>query len=156
MSGAMTSLDDGVGRLRNAAAHLLSAANSAATTAGTIAAPLTGRIDRFGQWLKTVLPKGLYARALLIIILPIVVLQSVVAFMFVERQWSLVNYDLSSAVTREIATLIDVYKSYPQGADRAQLRRIAQDQLGLVVDFLPETQLSPPGPNPSSSQVAGG
>jgi two-component system osmolarity sensor histidine kinase EnvZ len=155
MSGAMTSLDDGVGRLRNAAAHLLSAANSAATTAGTIAAPITGPIDRFAQWLKTVLPKGLYARALLIIILPMVVLQSVVAFMFVERQWSLVNYYLSSAVTREIATLIDVYKSYPQGADRAQLRRIAQDRLGLVVDFLPETQLPPPGPKPFFSQLDG-
>jgi two-component system, OmpR family, osmolarity sensor histidine kinase EnvZ len=153
MSGAMTSLDDGVVRLRNAAAHLLSAANSAATTAGTIAAPITGPIDRFGQWLKTVLPKGLYARALLIIILPMVVLQSVVAFMFVERQWSLVNHYLSSAVTREIATLIDVYKSYPQGADRAQLRRIAQDRLGLVVDFLPETQLPPPGPKPFFSQL---
>ena len=149
----MTSLDDGVVRLRNAAAHLLSAANSAASTAGTIAAPITGPIDRFGQSLKTVLPKGLYARALLIIILPMVVLQSVVAFMFVERQWSLVNYYLSSAVTREIATLIDVYKSYPQGADRAQLRRIAQDRLGLVVDFLPETQLPPPGPKPFFSQL---
>jgi two-component system osmolarity sensor histidine kinase EnvZ len=155
MSGAMTSLDDGVGRLRSAAAHLLSAANSAATTAGTIAAPITGPIDRFGQWLKTFLPKGLYARALLIIILPMVVLQSVVAFMFVERQWTLVNHYLSSAVTREIATLIDVYKSYPQGADRAQLRRIAQDRLGLVVDFLPETQLPPPGPKPFFSQLDG-
>ncbi len=99
------------------------------------------------------LPKGLYARALLIIIMPMVVLQSVVAFMFVERQWSVVNYYLSSAVTREIATLIDVYKTYPQGADRAQLRRIAQDRLGLVVDFLPETQLPPPGPKPFFSQL---
>ena len=83
-----------------------------------------------------------------------VVLQSVVAFMFVDRQWSVVNYYLSSAVTREIATLIDVYKTYPQGADRAQLRRIAQDQLGLVVDFLPETQLPPPGPNPQADRAA--
>jgi len=149
----MTSLDDGVGRLRNAAAHLLSAANSAAATAGSMAAPITGRLDRFAQWLKLVLPKGLYARALLIIILPMVVLQSVVAFMFVERQWSLVNYYLSSAVTQEIATLIDVYKSYPQGVDRAQLRRIAQDRLGLVVDFLPETQLPPPGPKPFFSKL---
>ena len=149
----MTSLDDGVGRLRSAASHLLSAANSAATAAGTIAAPITGPWDRFRHWLKSVLPKGLYARALLIIILPMVVLQSVVAFMFVERQWSVVNYYLSSAVTREIATLIDVYKTYPQGADRAQLRRIAQDRLGLVVDFLPETQLPPPGPKPFFSQL---
>ena len=98
-------------------------------------------------------PKGLYARALLIIILPMVVLQSVVAFMFVERQWSLVNYYLSSAVTREISTLIDVYKTYPQGGDRAQLRRIAQDRLGLVVDFLPETVLPPTGPKPFFNQL---
>ena len=153
----MTSLDDGVVRLRNAAAHFLSAANSAVATAGSIAAPITapitGRFDRFAQWLKLALPKGLYARALLIIIVPMVVLQSVVAFMFVERQSSLVNYYLSSAVTQEIGTLIDVYKSYPQGADRAQLRRIAQERLGLVVDFLPETQLPPPGPKPFFSQL---
>jgi two-component system, OmpR family, osmolarity sensor histidine kinase EnvZ len=151
----MTSLDDGVGRLRSAASHLLAAANSAAVAAGSIAAPISGRWGTITLWLKTVLPKGLYARALLIIILPMVVLQSVVAFMFVERQWSVVNYYLSSAVTREIATLIDVYKTYPQGADRTQLRRIAQDRLGLVVDFLPETQLPPPGPKPFFSQLDG-
>src|SRR5262249_24680941 len=114
---------------------------------------MAGPWGTFTLWLKAILPKGLYARALLIIIVPMVVLQSVVAFMFVERQWSVVNYYLSSAVTREIATLIDVYKSYPQGADRAQLRRIAQDRLGLVVDFLPETQLPPPGPKPFFSQL---
>ncbi len=148
----MTSFDDSVGRLRSAASHLLSAANSAAAVAGSIAAPISGPWATFTLWLKTVMPKGLYARALLIIILPMVVLQSVVAFMFVERQWSVVNRYLSSAVTREIATLIDVYKTYPQGADRAQLRRIAQDRLGLVVDFLPETQLPPPGPKPFFSQ----
>ncbi|MGC1351924.1 MAG: ATP-binding protein [Xanthobacteraceae bacterium] len=148
----MTSFDDSVGRLRSAASHLLSAANSAAAVAGSIAAPIRGPWGTFTLWLKTVMPKGLYARALLIIILPMVVLQSVVAFMFVERQWSVVNRYLSSAVTREIATLIDVYKTYPQGADRAQLRRIAQDRLGLVVDFLPETQLPPPGPKPFFSQ----
>jgi two-component system, OmpR family, osmolarity sensor histidine kinase EnvZ len=149
----MTNFDDGVGRLRSAASHLLTAANAAAAGAGSIAAPITGPWGRFTLWLKTMLPKGLYARALLIIIVPMVVLQSVVAFMFVERQWSVVNYYLSSAVTREIATLIDVYKTYPQGADRAPLRRIALEKLGLVVDFLPETQLPPPGPKPFFSQL---
>jgi two-component system osmolarity sensor histidine kinase EnvZ len=153
VSGVITSFDESVGRLRSAASILLSAANSAAVAAGSIAAPISGPWGRFTIWLKAFLPKGLYARALLIIIVPMVVLQSVVAFMFVERQWSVVNHYLSSAVTREIATLIDVYKSYPQGADRAQLRRIAQDRLGLVVDFLPETQLPPPGPKPFFLQL---
>ncbi|MGB6540379.1 MAG: ATP-binding protein [Xanthobacteraceae bacterium] len=116
---------------------------------------MIGPWDRFSRWMKSVMPKGLYARSLLIIIVPMVVLQSVVAFMFMDRQWSLVTRYLSSAITQEIATLIDVYKTYPQGADRAQLRRIAQDRLGLVVDFLPQTQLPPPGPKPFFSQLDG-
>jgi two-component system osmolarity sensor histidine kinase EnvZ len=159
MSGAMTGLDDGIGRLRSAAGHLLSAASAAASAASHVgehvASPITRPWDRFTDWLKSVMPKGLYARSLLIIIVPMVVLQSVVAFMFMDRQWSLVTRYLSSAITQEIATLIDVYKTYPQGADRAQLRRIAQDRLGLVVDFLPQTQLPPPGPKPFFSQLDG-
>ena len=159
MSGTITSFDDGIGRLRSAAGHLLNAASAAASAAGQVgeqvAVPLTRPWERFTEWLKSVMPKGLYARSLLIIIVPMVVLQSVVAFMFMDRQWSLVTRYLSSAITQEIAALIDVYKTYPQGADRAQLRRIAQERLGLVVDFLPQTQLPPPGPKPFFSQLDG-
>jgi len=162
----MTSFDDGIGRLRSAAGHLLSAASAAASAAGAaasaashvgehVAGPIARPWERFTNWLKSVMPKGLYARSLLIIIVPMVVLQSVVAFMFMDRQWNLVTRYVSSAITQEIATLIDVYKTYPQGADRAQLRRIAQDRLGLVVDFLPQAQLPPPGPKPFFSQLDG-
>ena len=42
---------------------------------------------RMSRWLNSVMPKGLYARALLIIILPMVILQSVIAFVFMERHW---------------------------------------------------------------------
>src|SRR5580698_8334867 len=143
----MTSFDDGMGRLRVAAGHVVTAANAVAGAAGYI----TGPWDRFTRWLRSVMPHGLYARALLIVIMPLVVLQSIVAFLFVERQSSVVNFYLSSAVTREIATLIDVYKT--SGANRAQLRRIAQDRLGLVVDFLPGTDLPPPGPKPFFSSL---
>ena len=132
-------------------------ARASAVAGAASPAPVAGRLpepwDRFARWLKSVMPKGLYARSLLIIIVPMVVLQSVVAFLFMERHWNLVTNYLSSAVTQEIATLIDVYRTYPQDADHAQLRRIAQDRLGLVVDFLPGTQLPPPGPKPFFSQL---
>ena len=94
------------------------------------------------------MPTGLYARSLLIIIAPMVILQSVVAFVFMERHWNTVTRRLSAAVTQDIAALIDVYKSLPQDPDHATLRRIAQDRLGLGVDFLPGTDLPPPGPKP--------
>ena len=149
----MATLDDGIGRLRNAAGHVRAAAGAMADAVRYVTAPITGPWDRFGRWLKSVMPKGLYARSLLIIIVPMVVLQSVVALMFVDRQWGLVTYYLSSTVTQEIATLIDVYKTFPEDADHAQVRRIAQDRLGLVVDFLPGSQLPPPGAKPFFSQL---
>ncbi|AXK84198.1 HAMP domain-containing protein [Pseudolabrys taiwanensis] len=100
------------------------------------------------RWLNGVMPKGLYARALLIIIAPMVILQSVIAFVFMERHWNLVTQRLSADVVHDIAALVDVYRVYPQDADRTQLRKIAQDRLGLVVDFLPSGDLPPPGPKP--------
>ena len=131
----MTTLDVGIAALRTAAGRLYEV------------------YDRFGGLLKSVMPKGLYARALLIIIAPMVVLQSVVAYVFMERHWSRVTQRLSAGVVQDIATLIEVYKVYPQDAGETQIRRIAQDKLGLTVDFLPVNDLPPPGPKPFFSIV---
>ncbi|MGA8998217.1 MAG: ATP-binding protein [Pseudolabrys sp.] len=103
---------------------------------------------RISRWLNSVMPKGLYARALLIIIAPMVIQQSVIAFVFMERHWNVVTQRLSGSVVQDIAALIDIYRGYPQDADQAQIRRIAQERLGLVVDFLPLTDMPPPGPKP--------
>ena len=103
---------------------------------------------RISRWLNGVMPKGLYARALLIIIAPMVILQSVIAFIFMERHWNVVTQRLSASVVQDIAALIDIYRGYPQDADQAQIRRIAQERLGLVVDFLPLADMPPPGPKP--------
>jgi len=104
--------------------------------------------DWWGRAVKSVMPTGLYARSLLIIVTPMVILQSVVAFVFMERHWNTVTRRLSAAVTQDIAGLIDVYQSFPQDADHATIRRIAQQRLGLVIDFLPDNDLPPPGPKP--------
>src|SRR3979490_2062255 len=125
----MSTLDTGLTLIRNASRRV-SRANG-----------------RLGNAFKGWMPTGLYARALLIMIVPMVVLQSVVAFVFMERHWNTVTRRLSTAVVRDIAGLIDVYKGYPQDKDRAQLRRIAQ-RLQLVVDFLPVGDMPPPGPKP--------
>ena len=116
----------------------------------TLIRTAAGRVSAANGWMgnafKGWMPTGLYARALLIMIVPMVVLQSVVAFVFMERHWNTVTRRLSAAVVQDVAGLIDVYKGYPQDKDRAQLRRIAQQRLGLVVDFLPVGDMPPPGP----------
>src|ERR1700754_4617504 len=117
----------------------------------TLLRSAAGRVSRANGWMgnafKGWMPTGLYARALLIMIVPMVILQTVVAFVFMERHWNTVTRRLSAAVVQDIASLIDVYKSYPQDKDRAQLKRIGQ-RLQLVVDFLPVGDLPPPGPKP--------
>jgi two-component system, OmpR family, osmolarity sensor histidine kinase EnvZ len=118
------------------------------STLRTAGARVTYGWDRFTHWLKGFMPTGLYARSLLIIVTPMVILQSVVAFVFMERHWNTVTYRLSAAVTQDIAALIDVYRQYPQDEDQVTLRRIAQERLGLVVDFLPGTDLPPAGSKP--------
>src|ERR1700760_3333804 len=118
----------------------------------TLIRTAAGRVSAVNGWMgnafKGWMPTGLYARALLIMIVPMVVLQSVVAFVFMERHWNTVTRHLSAAVVSDIAALIDVYKNYPQDKDHALLRRTAQQRLQLVVDFLPVGDMPPPGPKP--------
>ncbi|MCG2627844.1 ATP-binding protein [Bradyrhizobium sp. WYCCWR 13023] len=117
----------------------------------TLLRSAAGRVSAANGWMgnafKGWMPTGLYARALLIMIVPMVILQTVVAFVFMERHWNTVTRRLSAAVVQDIAALIDVYKSYPQDKDRAQLKSIGQ-RLQLVVDFLPPGDMPPPGPKP--------
>ena len=95
------------------------------------------------------MPKGLYARSLLIIIAPVVILQSVVAYVFMERHWQTVTRRLSAAVTHDIAALIDLYESYPQDKDDDDARRASPASgSSLDVEFLPRQDLPPPGPKP--------
>jgi len=108
---------------------------------------------RMARAMNSVMPKGLYARALLIIIAPMVILQSVIAFVFMERHFNVVTQRLSAGVVQDVAALIDVYRGYPQDTDQTQIRRIAQERLGLVVDFLPLTEMPPPGPKPFFSLI---
>jgi two-component system, OmpR family, osmolarity sensor histidine kinase EnvZ len=126
----MTTVDVGIAHLRS--------------VAGRVSAVW----DAVGRGFKGMMPTGLYARSLLIIIVPMVILQSVVAWVFMERHWNTVTRRLSGAVTQDISALIDIYKTYPHDADNAEIRRLAQERLGLVVDFLPVTEMPPPGPKP--------
>ena len=103
---------------------------------------------RFWRLVSLYMPKRLYARSLIIVIAPMILLQSVVAFVFMERHWQTVTQRLSQAVTRDIAAVIDLMETYPHDADYANIIRIAQDRMQLKVDLLPPDPLPPPGPKP--------
>lgn len=100
--------------------------------------------EPFNQLLLQVLPKGLYARALLIILVPIVLLQSVLAFVFLERHWNQVTRRLSEATARDIAAVVELYETTEFANDESRLVDFAQNKLALT-----SLQVLPPGDLPS-------
>ncbi|RWM30973.1 ATP-binding protein [Mesorhizobium sp.] len=104
--------------------------------------------NRFWRLVALYMPKRLYARSLIIVIAPMILLQSVVAFVFMERHWQTVTQRLSQATIADIAAIIDMMETYPHDADYANVIRIAQDRMQLKVDLLPPDPLPPPGPKP--------
>jgi two-component system osmolarity sensor histidine kinase EnvZ len=109
--------------------------------------PATG-IKGLLRWLRHRLPTGLYARSLLIILLPMLILQSVVAFVFMERHWQLVTERLSAAVTRDIAAVIELLERYPSPEDFDKIVDVAADKLSLIVSLEPGTELPQPRSRP--------
>ncbi|MCM2291239.1 ATP-binding protein [Allorhizobium sp. BGMRC 0089] len=100
----------------------------------------------FSRWLRRQFPTGLYARTLLIIILPMLILQTVLLFVFMERHWQLVTQRLSAAVTHDIASIIDLLEAYPNDKDR--ILTMARDRMGLIASLEKGGDLPAPRPKP--------
>ena len=93
------------------------------------------------------MPKGLYVRALVIVIAPMVLLQSILAYVFMERHWQTVTERLSAALSQDIAALVDLNEALGPGKHEV-LERIAAERLNLDVELMPPTPLPPPAPKP--------
>ena len=65
----------------------------------------------FFRWLKRYLPRGLYTRAALILILPVVTLQLVVSVVFIQRHFEGVTQQMTQTATREVRLLLDAIPS---------------------------------------------
>lgn len=104
--------------------------------------------SNFAAWLADLLPKGLYARALIIIIAPIVVLEGVIAFVFMERHWEAVTRRLSEATARDISALIEVYDTARGETEVNKLTDMAREKLNLSMQVLPAGELPAVRPKP--------
>ncbi len=101
---------------------------------------------RGARGLAEVLPKGLYKRSLLIVILPMVLLQTAVTFAFMQHHWELVTRRLSEAVARDIGALTDLYKKLPSGEDDGFLASLAAERFRMDATLLPAGPLPPAMP----------
>ena len=101
---------------------------------------------RLTRMIAGVMPTGLYARSLIIIVAPMLILQMIMTFVFMERHWQSVTRRLSTAVVRDISALVDIIETYPQDTEFETVRRIASQQMALQMTILPNQELPPPAP----------
>ncbi|MEM7461962.1 MAG: ATP-binding protein [Pseudomonadota bacterium] len=94
------------------------------------------------------MPKGLYARSLIIIIAPMVLLQGVLAFVFMERHWQTVTQRLSKAVTSDIAAVIDMIETFPGEQAQEDITAIVRERLNLNIALLPPDPFPPANTKP--------
>lgn len=96
-----------------------------------------------GGAVNQLLPKSLLGRSLMIVLLPMLILLSVLTFVFMDRHWALVTARMSAAVVRDIAAVVDLVEDLPPGGDPAAILAIARERLELRAEILPAGQLQP-------------
>lgn len=93
------------------------------------------------QWLLKTLPRGLYGRAALIVLLPIALIQLFVSVAFIQRHFEGVTWQMTDGVVLELELLRDT--SAQEGFARAQTLASALDlQLALTARMPPESRIS--------------
>ncbi|MCC7267473.1 MAG: HAMP domain-containing protein [Caulobacteraceae bacterium] len=94
-----------------------------------------------GRWFKRQLPKSLFGRSLLIIILPVALMQIAVTYAFFDAHWATVTSRLSEGLAGDVAWVADAYAADPSPEAAGRLIERAETSLGLSVAVQPGTTL---------------
>jgi two-component system, OmpR family, osmolarity sensor histidine kinase EnvZ len=111
------------------------------------AAPIAARArdgaptDSHARWWKRVLPRSLYGRALIIIILPLVLVQIVATWVFYDRVWDAAVRRLAGGVASDIGFTIDATAYADNDRQLTSLLRHAGQMTDLAFGFLPDERL---------------
>ena len=87
--------------------------------------------------MKRFLPKTIYGRVAMIIILPIILMQIAVAYIFFNAHWQRVTSTLSDSIAAEIAFAVELYEQAPSSDRVARLDELMRPNMELSIDFVP-------------------
>lgn len=88
------------------------------------------------HFISKLLPRTLFLRFMLIIIMPILIGQLVAIFLFYDRHWYNVSYYTSTIIINEIESLIKEHKDNPK-----EITHLSENYLNLSYQFEPNKKL---------------
>ena len=89
------------------------------------------------KFMKDILPKRLFYRALLIVAVPVIVLQLIITFVFFDSLWIKTNKGMTKALVNEINTFIEVYNDEIYKED--EITNIFSVYQDLNIEFIDES-----------------
>ncbi|PHO03906.1 two-component sensor histidine kinase [Rhodobacteraceae bacterium 4F10] len=87
------------------------------------------------RWLKHYMPRSLYGRAALILILPVITLQLVVSVAFIQRHFEGVTRQMSNAAAREINLIVETVNLADDTTERASDLAFLSDVLNAGISY---------------------
>jgi two-component system osmolarity sensor histidine kinase EnvZ len=102
---------------------------------------------------RNLMPRGLFGRAVLIIMLPILLLQGASTYIFFDRHWTRMTERLAYAVAGEVAAVSDQIEGAPKDKDTIEiLKALMATHLDMLFTYSPkiknETLLTDAGDGP--------
>src|SRR3984885_13418464 len=92
---------------------------------------------------KRLLPRSLFGRTLLIIVVPTLITLAAATFVFFDRHWYTVTNRLSYAVAGDVSVLIELMEKSSNPESTAEVVRLAYEKMDLTVNFVPGAKLAP-------------
>jgi two-component system osmolarity sensor histidine kinase EnvZ len=111
--------------------------------AATPAKPLIRARNHPAQLVKRILPRGLFGRSLLIILVPLLVLEGVALRIFYGSHLDVVSRRLSGAIVEEISFTINMIRRFPGATNEASILRSAQQSFLLDMHLDRDAVLPP-------------
>jgi two-component system osmolarity sensor histidine kinase EnvZ len=99
-------------------------------------APTIARLPR-------VVPRSLFSRALLIVIMPLLILQAVLAYVFYERHWDSVTRWLAVGFAGEVGLVVELLEAASTPEARARVLDLAREHFDFAVSLEPDGALHP-------------
>jgi len=99
------------------------------------------------RWIKRVLPRTMFGRSLLIVVIPLVLLQAIATWIFYDRHWTAVSWRLSAGVAGDIALVMEAMQLVDSDTDTARLLEKAAAVTDLDLTVSRGEKLPPPLPS---------
>ncbi len=100
-------------------------------------------ITKVRKLLKAFLPKTLFWRSLIIIITPVLLLQIISIYIFVDRHWSKITDRLAYAVAGEVSVIASSIESNPDPQTINRIAKYTAQYLDLLISFKQGETLQP-------------